>query len=61
MDEATKKNQMTTYDVTCGDDTKGNISSRSPDEARDSAEEMCRVHNGVQSGPEARPWKGHRQ
>lgn len=51
--QMTEKRQdtMQTYSVTCGDDTEGRISARSDAEAKERAQEMCRVHDGVQQSP----------
>ena len=45
---------MSTFDVTCGDSTRGRISAKSPDKTREMAGEMCQVHEGVQQGPTPR-------
>jgi hypothetical protein len=49
-----RQDAMQTYTVTCGDNTEGRISAPSDDEAQERAQEMCRVHNGVQQGPNPR-------
>ncbi|HEY3366726.1 MAG TPA: hypothetical protein VGK74_16875 [Symbiobacteriaceae bacterium] len=57
MDKAAKKNVATTYDVTCGDGSSTTVTTVSPRAARDAAEQKCETRNGVQAGPEARPWQ----
>ncbi len=61
MDKASRKNQQTTYDFTCGDNSSGSITSQNPEEARDHASIACKEKGGVQSGPAARPWPGHQE
>jgi hypothetical protein len=46
--------QRQVFDVTCGDQTEGRISATSPGEAGKMADEMCKVHDGVQGEPKPR-------
>lgn len=50
-----QEKKMSTFNVTCGDDSEGRLSAESPDEAARAAAEMCQVHDGIKAGPSPRP------